>query len=123
MLATDDGQTKSTRNIFNWYWEWYGIGGIIMKLETNDLNSISKIETTWTRKKHTWNVTIADFGSFENQNLNKSQHDGIISKEQFVIDQLEIVSRNKVEILEGETDEQSPKEYSLKRSNKIWQKT
>lgn len=68
-------------------------------------------------------MTIADFGSFENQNLNKSHHDGIISKEQFVIDQLEIVSRNKVEILEGETDEQSPKEYSLKRSNKIWQKT
>lgn len=94
-----------------------------MKLETNDLNSIRKIETTWTRKKHTGYVLIVDSGNSENHNLNERHHDGIISKEQFVIDQLEIVSRNKVEILEGETDEQSPKEYSLKRSNKIWQKT
>lgn len=91
MLVIDDNQAKVVRNIFNWYFEGYSVGGIIKRLETNvikspkgkDRWSKKGIESTLTRRKYTGDVAIADSGDSENQYLNEDHHDGIISKEQF----------------------------------------
>ncbi len=123
MLGIDDEQAKVVRNIFNWYLEGYSIGGIIKRLETNGIKSPkgkdcwSKkgIESTLTRRKYTGDEAIADSGSSENQYLNKDNHEGIISKEQFEAVQLERASCSNVEILEDGTAHRKSKIYSSKR--------
>lgn len=106
MLVIDDEQAKVVRNIFNWCLEWYSIGVIIKRLETNGIKSPkvkdrwSKkgIESTLTRRKYTGDVAIANYNRPENQYLNKDHHDGIISKEQFESIQLEMELLSNVEI-------------------------
>lgn len=107
--------------------EGYSLGGPIKSLKTNgikspkDKDSWSKkgIESTLIRRKYTGDVEIADSGSSENQYLNKDQHEGIISKEQFEAGQLETASRSNVEVLEDGMVCRKSKEYSSKRGVKL----
>ena len=64
-------------------------------------------------------MAIANSGGSENQYLNKDHHDGIISKEQFKAVQLEMVSRNNVEVLEDGMVYRKSKKYSSKRGVKL----
>lgn len=122
MLIIDDDHAKIVRNIFNWYLEGYSIGGIIKRLETNDIKSPkgkgrwSKkgIESILTRRKYTGDVAIADSGGSENQYLNKEHHEGIISKEQFEAVQLEMELHSNVEIGEDEKFRRKSRKYSSK---------
>lgn len=50
------------------------------------------------REKYTGDVAIADSGGSDNRYLNKNHHEGIISKEQFEVVQLEMEVRSNVEI-------------------------
>ncbi|VDC43638.1 Transposon gamma-delta resolvase [Streptococcus canis] len=123
LLVIDDEQAKVVRSIFNWYLEGYSIGGIIKRLETNDIKSPkgkdrwSKkgIESTLTRMKYTGDVAIADSCGSDNRYLNKDHHEGIISKEQFEAVQLEMELRSNIEIGEDGKPYRKNRKYSSKR--------
>ena len=60
-------------------------------------------------------MAIADSGGSENLYLYKQHHEGIISKEQFEVVQLEMALRSNVEIGEDGKARRKNKKYSAKR--------
>lgn len=60
-------------------------------------------------------MAIADSGGSENRYLYKQHHEGIISKEQFEVVQLEMELRSNVEIGEDGKIRRKSRKYSSKR--------
>ncbi len=59
-------------------------------------------------------MAIAGSGGSDNRYLNKNHHEGIISKEQFEVVQLEMELRSNVEIGEDGKARRKSKKYSSK---------